>query len=68
MAASVVDAVAISPNGIKTLLVNAFISHSFNAFISHSFNGTFPINDKPVFKNLPKNLPKNPPDCPVLCN
>ena len=54
IAASVADAAAVNPNGIKTLLANGL--------------STFPIKGNPVFSNGPKSLPKNPPDCPILCN
>ena len=54
IAASVADAIAVYPNGIKTLLANGL--------------STFPIKGNPVFSNGPKSLPKNPPDCPILCN
>ena len=54
MAASVADAAAINPNGIKTLLANGL--------------STFPIKGNPVFSNGPTSLPKNHPDCPILSN
>ena len=52
--ASVVDAVAVNPKGIKTLLANGLI--------------TFFISGNPVFSNGPKSLPRNPPDCIILDN
>ena len=45
-AASAVNAAAVNPNGIKTLLANGL--------------STFPINDNPVFSNDTKSLPKTP--------
>ena len=54
IAASVADAAAVNPDGIKTLLANGL--------------STFLIKGKPVFGNCPKTLPKNPRDCPILCN
>ena len=54
IAASVADAFAVNPNGIKTLLANDL--------------STFLIKGNPVFSNGPKSLPKNPPDSPILCN
>ena len=45
-----VDAAAVNPNDIKTLLAN----------------GSFFIKDKPVFSNGPIYLPRNLPDCTVL--
>ena len=54
IAASIADAAAVNPNGIKTFLANGLI--------------IFPIKGNPVFSNGPKSLPKNPPDCPVSCN
>ena len=54
IAASVADAVAINPNGIKTRLANGLSS--------------FPIKGNPVPNNGPKSLLENPPDCPILCN
>ena len=54
LAASVTDAAAVNPNGIKTILGNG---------LSTCF-----IKCKPAFSNGPKCLPKNPPDCPILCN
>ena len=52
--ASVADATAVNPKGIKTLLANGLI--------------TFFINGNLVFSNGPSNLPKNPPDCIILDN
>ena len=54
IAVSVVDAAAVNPNGIKTLLVKGL--------------STFFIEGKPVFRYGPKGLPRDPPDCPILCN
>ena len=51
---STADAAGVSPNVIKTLLVNGLI--------------TFPINGNSVFGNGPKSLPRNPPDCIILDN
>ena len=51
MAASVVDAAAVNPNGIKTFLANGF-------------NTVF-ITSNPVFSNGPKSLPKNRLVCPI---
>ena len=51
IAASVADAVAVNPNGIKTLLAFGL--------------STFPIKGNPVFSNGSKSVPKNPPDCPT---
>ena len=48
--ASVADAVAVNPNGIKTLLASVF--------------STFFIKGKLVFSNGLWNLHKNSPDCP----
>ena len=50
--ASVADAAAVNPNGIKMRLTNSL--------------STFSIKGNPI--NGPKNLHKNPADCPVLCN
>ena len=52
--ASDVDAAAVDPNGIKTLLANGLI--------------TFFINGNPVFSNGPRSLPRNPPDCIISDN
>ena len=54
IAASVADAAAVYPNGIKTLLANGLT--------------TFTINGNLVFSNGPKSLPKNPPVCFTLCS
>ena len=54
IAASVADAAAVNPNGIKTLLANGL--------------STFPIKGNPVFSNGPKILPRYPHDCPILRN
>ena len=54
LSASVADAAAVNPDGIKTLLANSL--------------STFPTKGNPVFSNDPKSLPKNPSDCPILCN
>ena len=45
-AASVANAAAVNPNGIKTLLANGL--------------STFPIKDNPIFSNGTKSLPKTP--------
>ena len=50
--ASVADAVAGNPNGIKTLLTNGY--------------STFFIKGKQVFINGPTSLPKNFPGSPIL--
>ena len=52
IAASVADADAVNPNGIKTVLGNGL--------------STFPIKGNPAFSDDSKSLPKNPPDCPIL--
>ena len=52
--ASVVDAAAVYPNGIKKLLPSGL-----SAFL---FKGNL------VFSNGPKSLPRNPSDCPILYN
>ena len=49
---SAVDAVAVNPNGIKTLLANGLT--------------TFFFNGNPVFSNGPRSLPRNPLDCIIL--
>ena len=49
---SSVDAAAVNPKGIKTLLANGLI--------------TFFISDNPVFNNRPGNLPRKPFDCIIL--
>ena len=54
IAASVTEAAAVNPNGIKTLLSNGL--------------STFPIKCNPVFNNHPKSLPKNLPTYTILCN
>ena len=54
IAASVADAAAVNPNGIKTFLANGL--------------STFLVKGNPDFTNSPKSLPKNPPDCLALCN
>ena len=53
-AASVADAAAVNPNGIKTILAHGL--------------STFFIKGKAVFSNGPKSPPKNPLDCPILYN
>ena len=50
--ASAVDAAAVNPKGINTLLADGLI--------------TFDIKGNPVFSNGPNNLPKNPPDRIIL--
>ena len=52
--ASVADAVAVNPNGIKTLLANGL--------------STFLIKGNLVFNNSLKSLLNNPCGCPILCN
>ena len=52
--ASVADAAAVNPNGIKTILANGL--------------STFSIKDNQVFSGGPRSLPANPTDCPILCN
>ena len=52
--ASAVDAAAVNPKGIRTLLANGFI--------------TLFIRGNPVFSNGPKSLPKNPHDCMIFDN
>ena len=52
IAASVADAVAVNPNGIKTLLVNGL--------------SAFFIKGNPNFSNDPNGQHINPPDCPIL--
>ena len=54
IAASVADATAVNPNGIKTIFAIGL--------------STFPIQSNPVFTNGLKNLPKNPPYCPIFDN
>ena len=51
---SSVAAVAVNPNGIKTLLVDGL--------------SVFSDKGNPIFSNGPKSVPKNPPDCPILCS
>ena len=53
IAASVADAAAANPNGIKVLLANGL--------------STFPIKCSPVFSNGPKNLPKTTEFLIILC-
>ena len=53
IAASVANATAVNPNGIKMFLANGL--------------STFPIKGNPVFSSGHKSLHKNPPDCPILC-
>ena len=52
LAASVADAGAVNPTGIKTLLANGL--------------STFSIKGKPVFRNRSRSLPRNPPNCNIL--
>ena len=54
IAASVADAAAVNPNGIKTLLAYGL--------------STFPIKGNPIFNSVPKSLPKDPPYSSILCN
>ena len=54
IAASVADAAAVDPNGIKMLLAHGL--------------STFFIKGNPVLSNGPKSVPKNPQNCPILCN
>ena len=54
IAASVVDADAVNPNSLKTILSKGL--------------STFPIKGNSVFGKNPKNLPQNPPDCAFLCD
>ena len=51
---SAVDAAAVNPKGIKTLLANGLI--------------TFFISGNPVFSNGPISPPRNPPDCIILAS
>ena len=53
-AESVAHAVAVKPNGIRTLSAYGL--------------STFLIKGNPVFSNGPKSLPKNTTDGPILCN
>ena len=48
------DAAAVSPNEIKTVLANSFI--------------TFFINGDPLFSNGPRSLPRNLPDNLISAN
>ena len=52
--ASVADAAAVNPNGIKTLFANDL--------------STFYIRENLVFSNGPNSLHRNLLDCPILCN
>ena len=52
--ASVADAAAVNPNGIKMFLALG--------------QSTFFINGNPVFINGPKSLPGSLSDCPILYN
>ena len=52
--ASVGNAAAVNPNGIRTLLADSL--------------STFPIESNPVFSNGPKRLPAYNPGCTILCN
>ena len=52
--ASVADANAVKPDGIKTLLANSLIE--------------FFVNDNPAFSNGPRSIQRNPPDCIILDN
>ena len=54
IAASVADAAAVNPNGIKMLLAYGL--------------STSPIKGNPFFRNVSKILPKNTPDWTILCN
>ena len=54
IATSVADVVAVTPNGIKTLLANGL-----SAFL---------IKSNPVFHNGPKSLPGILSHCPILCS
>ena len=54
IAASVANATAVNPNGIKTLLANGL--------------SIFFIKGNPGFSNSPKSLTKNHPGCSILCN
>ena len=54
IAASVADATAVNPNGIKTLLANCL--------------SIFLAKGNVVFSHSSKGLPKNPPECSILCN
>ena len=50
--ASIADADAVNPYGIKTLLASGL--------------STFFIKGNPVFSNGHRSLPKNPPDCLIF--
>ena len=54
MTASVADADAVNPNGMKTHFANGL--------------STFLIKSNPVFSSGSKSLPKNPPNCRSLCS
>ena len=54
IAASVTYAIAVNPNGVKTLSSDGL--------------STFFFKGKPFFGSGPKRLTKNHPDCPILCN
>ena len=54
IAASVADAAAVNPNGIKTLLANGLRTSS--------------AKGKPAFSISRKRLPRNPPHYTFLCN
>ena len=54
MTASVADADAVNPNGMKTHFANGL--------------STFLIKSNPVFSNGSKSLPKNPSYCLILGN
>ena len=54
IAATVADAAAVNPNGIKTPLANSL--------------STFPIKDNPVLSSGPKRLSRNPPNGLILCS
>ena len=54
IAASVADAAAVNPNGIKTLLASGF-----NRFF---------IKGNPFYTIDPKHLPKGLPECPIFGN
>ena len=51
--ASVADAAAVTPSGIKKLLASGL--------------STFFVKGKSVFSNGPRSLPRNLCDCPILC-
>ena len=52
--ASAAEATVVNPKGIKTLLVNGYI--------------TLFIRGNPVLSNGPKNLPRSLPDCIIFYN